>query len=120
MMGRWVVGVILLFMILIMMLPDTDEKSLSRIGSASMLACTKEIRTQIGEKMLNSEAVSTEHKISCPDLITSLKVNEQGHMLIVGNKYKVRMELDPVIENGKIRWSCTGTPAESVTNLCKP
>ncbi len=85
-----------------------------------MLACTKDIRAQVGEQLLHKEAVTTEHKTTCPELIASLKVNEQGQMLIIGNKYKVRMELAPVIENGKIRWSCTGTPAESVTNLCKP
>ena len=120
MMGRWVVGVILLFVILLMTLPDTDEKSLSRIGSASMLACTKDIRAQIGEQLLHNETVATEHKITCPDLITSLKVDERGRMVITGNKYKVTMQLSPVIESGKLRWSCTGEPADSVTNLCKP
>lgn len=120
MMGRWVVGVILLFVILLMMLPDTDEESLSRIGSASMLACTKNIRTQIKEQLLHNEAVTTEHDVSCPDLIASLKVNERGQMVITGNKHKVTMQLSPVFENGKLRWSCTGKPAGSVTNLCKP
>lgn len=120
MMGRWVVGVILLFVILLMMLPDTDEKSLSRIGSASMLVCTKDIRAQVGEQLLHDEAVATEHKIACPDLIASLEVNEQGQMFITGNKHKVTMELSPVIESGKLRWSCIGEPAGLVTNLCKP
>lgn len=120
MMSRWIVGVALLFGILLLMLPRTDEQSLSRIGSASMLVCTKDIRAQVASQILRGETVSVAFKNKCPDLIASLELNEQGDMVITGSKHPLEMRLTPVVEGGVVRWSCRGEPAESVTKLCKP
>lgn len=120
MLSRWVVGVVLLFGILLFMLPKTDEKSLSRIASTSMLACTKEVRQKVAQQVLRKDTVAVEFKNDCPELIASLEINDQGEMLIAGNKYTLTMRLTPVVEDGKVRWSCRGSPVEAVTKLCKP
>ena len=120
MLARWLVGIVLLFVILLMMLPKTDEQSLSRIGSASMLACTKTFRQEVSVQVLDKKPVTTTFNNTCPDLIATLQVDTSGAMLITGNKYPVRMQLQPVVENAKVRWSCNGEPIEMVTKLCKP
>lgn len=120
MLGRWAVGVVVLFTVLLLMLPSRDEQSLSRIGSASMLACTKDIRTKIEAQLRRKEIISVETKNPCPDLIASLSTSAQGEMTITGNKFPVTMHLTPVFEDSGLRWSCVGRPLKSVTNLCKP
>lgn len=120
MISRWVVGVALLFGILLFMLPKTDEQSLSRIASASMLMCTKDFREQVARQVIRGEIVAAEFRNKCPDLIASLEIDDQGGMVIAGNKHKLKMALKPVVEGGKVRWSCRGEPAASVAKLCKP
>jgi hypothetical protein len=118
--SRWVVGVVLLFGILLMTLPNRDPQSLSRIGSASMLACTKDLRRQIEPQVLRGDAVALTFANSCPELIASLEISEEGGMVISGNRHKLTMQLTPVVEGNKVRWRCRGEPPEAVTRLCKP
>jgi hypothetical protein len=120
MLSRWVAGVVVLFGILLFMLPRSDEQSLSRIASTSMLACTKELRKEAARQLLNEEAVEVEFKNNCPELIASLEIDGQGEMLVTGNRHPLTLRLHPVMENGKLRWSCHGDPPERVTKLCKP
>lgn len=120
MLSRWLVGIILLFTILIMLLPGKDERSISRIGSASMLACTRDLRNQVEAQVVAEKPVTITFRNTCPDLIATLKLNERGEMTITGNKHPVRMKLYPVVANGKVRWSCYGEPVDRVTKLCKP
>lgn len=117
---RWVVGVALLFGILLLMLPKSDKDSLAKIASASMLMCTLDFREQVARQVSRKEAVATTFRNTCPDLIASLEVGEMGDMVITGNAHKMKMTLTPVVDNGEIRWSCRGEPAEAVTKLCKP
>lgn len=120
MISRWVVGVALLFGILLMMLPKRDEASLTKIASQAMLMCTKDFREQVAKKVIKKEAVAVEFKNKCPDLIASLKVDERGDMVITGNKHRLKMTLVPLVEGGKVRWSCRGEPAAAMTKLCRP
>lgn len=120
MITRWIAGVVVLFGILLMMLPKTDEQSVARIGSASMLMCSREFRAAVGRQVLGGEPVSVEFDNRCPDLIGRLEVDEEGEMVITGNKHPVTMTLRPVIEGAAVRWSCVGEPAEQVTRFCKP
>ncbi|NIP51620.1 MAG: hypothetical protein GWO08_06060 [Gammaproteobacteria bacterium] len=120
MISRWVVGVAVLFGILLLMLPKTDEQSLAKIASASMLMCTQDFRKQVTKQTIRGEVVSAVFRNGCPDLIASLKVNQQGHMVIVGKKHNITMALTPALDEGKVRWSCQGEPQAFVTNLCKP
>jgi hypothetical protein len=120
MMTRWVAGVVVLFGILLLMLPNTDEKSLSRIASTSMLACTKDMREQVIRQLEQEQPVNTEHKNPCPDQIASLELNESGELVIKGKKYPITMRMRPVIEDNGSHWSCRGEPVDHITKLCKP
>jgi hypothetical protein len=117
---RWVVGVALLFGVLLLLLPKSDKESLTKIGSASMLMCSLDFREQVAQHVIRKEIVASAFKNTCPDLIASLRVGEQGDMVITGNKYPVKMTLIPVVEGDTVRWSCRGEPADAVTKLCKP
>lgn len=119
MISRWIISVVLLFGILLLMLPNTDEESLAKIASASMLMCTADFREQVARQVLGAETVSIEFKNKCPDLIAALEVDERGAMVITGSKHQLKMSLTPVLEAGAVRWSCRGGPA-AVTKLCKP
>ena len=120
MISRWIISVVLLFGILLLMLPNTDEESLAKIASASMLMCTVDFREQVAEKVVGAEAVAIEFQNKCPDLIADLEVDERGAMVITGSKHQLKMSLTPLFEAGAGRWSCRGAPAAAVTKLCKP
>ncbi|WP_303903489.1 hypothetical protein [Thiohalomonas denitrificans] len=115
-----IIGVVLLFGILLLSLPKRDEESLAKIASASMLMCTMELRERVARQVIREEAIDAEFRSKCPDLIAALEVNELGNMVITGRKHQLKMTLSPIVEGGKIRWSCRGEPAATVTKLCKP
>jgi hypothetical protein len=120
MIARWVVGVVLLFGILLLMLPRTDEVSLARIASASMLMCTQALREEVAQQLHEEEAVTLRFDNHCPDLIARLVLDESGEIVIIGNSHPLQMTLQPVVESGKVRWRCRGEPADRITSLCKP
>lgn len=120
MIKRVIVSLAILFGILLLTLPSTDEKSVARIASGSMLMCTKEFRDQVEQQVLREEPVSVEFNNTCPDLIAALEVSESGEMVITSRKHSLTITLIPAIENGKVMWSCSGEPAASITKLCKP
>lgn len=120
MIKRVIVSLALLFGILLLTLPKTDNESVAKIASGAMLMCTLDFRKQVEAQLDRGEAVSAEFNNSCPDTIASLEISEQGEIVITGNKHPLTMTLTPVMENGKVRWSCQGTPAGSVSKLCKP
>ena len=47
---RWLIGVAPLFAILLLMWPNKGDKSVAKIASVSMLACTQDYRDQVREK----------------------------------------------------------------------
>ncbi|MGM0595389.1 MAG: hypothetical protein ACQETD_12720, partial [Pseudomonadota bacterium] len=106
--------------ILLLMLPDRDEQSVSRIASASMLMCTQALREQVAKQVLAGEAVTARFDNTCPDLIDSLTLSEEGEILIKGASHPVSMQMVPVVEGEAVRWSCRGEPEELVTKLCSP
>ena len=116
---RWVVGVALLFGILLLMLPKTDEESLSRIATASMLVCTSDLRDRVAQAMLNGEAVNEDAGNPCPDLIAGLEVSALGEIRITGNRHPITMTLSPHLDGAELGWRCMGEPAVAVTRLCK-
>lgn len=120
MISRWVAGVVLLFGVLLLMLPKTDDKTLARIASASMLKCTQDFRDQVARQVLRGDVVNVEFNNKCPELIALLEVGEHGDMVITGKTYQIKMTLSPVAEGEKVRWSCRGEPNAPVTKLCKP
>lgn len=120
MISRWIVGVTLLFGILLMMLPNRDEESLTKIASTSMLMCTSELRKAVALQVLHEAPVTVTPSNRCPDLIASTEVSETGRMVITGRTHSLKMTLTPVVEAGEVRWSCLGEPAANITKLCKP
>ena len=65
---RWLIGVALLFAILLLMLPSRDEKSVAKIASASMLACTLDFRDQVGRQLVRKEPVAVKFENKCQDI----------------------------------------------------
>jgi len=117
---RWLVGVVLLFAILLLMLPSRDEKSVAKIASASMLACTLDFRDQVGRQLVRKEVVPLKYENKCQNVITAVEVGERGDIVITGREHQLKLTLSPVVENDKVHWSCRGEPAAAVTKLCKP
>jgi hypothetical protein len=117
---RWLVGVALLFAILLLMLPNKDEKSVDKIASASMLACTLDYRDQVGRQLIRKESVAVRFENKCLNVIAAVEVSEQGVIVITGREHQLKLTLSPVVENDKVHWSCRGEPAAAVTKLCKP
>ncbi len=120
MIKRMLVATFILFAVLLLMLPRTDDASKKKMASAAMLMCSKDFRKAVSEGVLREEAVALQFNNSCPDLIATLVVDEDGGMTLHGAQHGVTMELTPVVELGEVRWSCHGEPAEVITTLCKP
>ena len=120
MITRMVIAVTVLFAVLLFMLPKTDDASTGKIASASMLMCTKDFRAAVAERVVSNESVDLAFNNKCPDSISELTVDESGTVTISSIKHRLSMVLSPVLENGKVRWSCRGDPANAVTALCKP
>ena len=117
---RWLVCVALLFAILLLLLPNKDEKSVAKIASASMLACTLDYRDQVGQQLVRKVAVTVKYENKCQNLIAAVEVGEQGDIVITGKEHQLKLTLSPVVGNDKVHWSCQGEPADAVTKLCKP
>lgn len=117
---RWLLGVVLLLAILLLMLPSKDENSVARIASTSMLACTLEFRNQVGLQLLRKEAVTAKFENKCQNVIAAVEVGEHGDIVITGKEHGLKLTLSPIMDSGKVRWSCYGVPAAAVTKLCKP
>lgn len=117
---RWLIGVALLFAILLLMLPSKDEKSVAKIASASMLACTLDFRGQVGVQLARKEVISAKFENKCENVIAAVEVGERGEIAITGKEHQLKLTLSPVVDNDKVSWSCRGVPTEAVTKLCKP
>lgn len=117
---RWLLGVVFLFAILLVLLPNKGENSDARIVSASMLACTLDFREQVGRQLVAKAAVTVKFNNKCQNVIAAVESGEQGDIVITGTQHQLKLTLNPVVDNGMLRWSCRGEPAEAVTRLCKP
>jgi hypothetical protein len=119
MITRMIAAVVVLFAILLMLLPRSDETSLARIASASMLMCTKDFRAALAEELDSGNGVGVSFDNRCPGLIVKVDVEEDGRMTIHGKEHGLKLVLSPKPEEGEVRWSCRGDPAGKVTPLCK-
>jgi hypothetical protein len=120
MIKRMLVATFFLFAVLLFMLPRTDDESKQKMASAAMLMCSNELRSAVAKQLLAEEAVTARFDNRCPDLIATLTVDEEGAIALQGAQHHIEMELTPRIEGGTVRWGCRGTPAQSVSKLCKP
>ncbi|MEN8170451.1 MAG: hypothetical protein ABFS08_09535 [Pseudomonadota bacterium] len=119
MIKRMIIGVVILFAVLLLMLPKTDDASKKKMASASMLMCTQNFRAAVADQITHDVDIDQVFDNKCPDLISELEVDELGVILISSTKHQLSITLTPVLEGKQIRWSCRGEPAESITSLCK-
>ena len=113
----------MLFAVLLLLLPKTDDVSKKKMVSAAMLMCSKDFRKQVVEQLHSAEPGELGElpfNNSCPNLIASVDVDEAGKITLRGSQHGIRMVLTPKIASGNVRWSCQGQPAEIITPLCKP
>ena len=73
---RWLLGVVLLFAILLVLLPNKGEDSDARIASASMLACTLDFRERVGRQLAGKVAVTARFENKCRNVIAAVEVAE--------------------------------------------
>lgn len=120
MIQRVIVSLVVLFGILMLLLPKTDDASVARIASAAMLKCTMDVRGQVARQLLKHESVTRQFENPCPDMIAALDVNTLGELVITGTKHALILTLSPVVDDEQVLWSCIGEPVAFVTPLCKP
>ena len=120
MIKRMIIDVAILFAVLLLMLPKTDDASKKKMASAAMLMCSNEFRKTVAEHVRNNEIIDLKFNNRCPDLISDLSVNDDGTITLVGSKQDLQLVLTPIVESTGVRWSCYGEPKESITKLCKP
>lgn len=49
-----------------------------------------------------------------------VEVGEHGEIVITGKEHDLKLTFNPIMDSGKLRWSCHGVPDAAVTKLCKP
>ncbi|MDH5785463.1 MAG: hypothetical protein OEZ16_07640 [Chromatiales bacterium] len=120
MIKRMVVATFVIFAILLFMLPRTDGAGKHKMTSGAMLMCTNDLRKTINKQLQQGTEITARFDNRCPDLVSSVVIDPEGSMTLHGAQYGIVMELSPVQELGEVHWRCLGTPAESITSLCKP
>ena len=120
MIKRMIVAVVILFAVLLLMLPKTDDTSKNKMASAAMLMCSNDYRKAVAELLRNNTPLDLAFTNNCPKLISSLVMGESGDITIHGAKYGIVLTLTPVVKSAEIRWSCKGEPMEAITKLCTP
>ena len=120
MIKRMIVATFLIFAVLLFMLPRTDDESKRKMASAAMLMCSNEFRSAVAAQLQAQQTPSARFDNRCPDLIATLSVDEEGGITLRGAQHNIEMKLTPRIDGGVVRWGCRGTPAQSITKLCKP
>lgn len=120
MIKRMIIGVTILFAVLLLMLPKTDDASKRKMASAAMLMCSNDFRKAVAEQVRRAEEINRVFHNTCPKLIAGLDVDESGEVTLRGAQHGVTMVLTPVMEHGELRWSCRGEPAAAIASLCKP
>jgi hypothetical protein len=120
MIKRMLLGVAILFGMLLLLLPKSDEGSKKKMVSAAMLMCSNDFRQAVAAQLRRDEAVELVFDNSCPELIATLVADEKGTVTLRGARHGITMVLTPVAEPGGLRWRCQGEPAEIITRLCRP
>lgn len=120
MIQRVIVSLVVLFGMLMLLLPRTDDASVARIASAAMLKCTMDVREQVAQQVLKHKSVTGQFENPCPEMIAALEVSELGELVITGTKHSLVLTLSPVVEDKQVLWSCIGEPVAVVTPLCTP
>ena len=120
MIKRMIIAVVILFAILLLMLPKTDDTSKNKMASAAMLMCSNDYRKAVAERLRNNAPLDLIFTNNCPKLISNLVMEESGDITIRGAKHGIILTLTPAITSAGVRWSCHGEPAEAITKLCKP
>ena len=115
-----IIAVVILFSVLLLMLPKTDDASKKKMASAAMLMCSNDYRKAVAELLRNNEEIVLKFNNECPKLITRLSVDDNGTITLFGAQQGLQIVLTPIEESTKVRWSCQGKPAASITKLCKP
>ncbi len=120
MIGRMLIGTILLFGILLLSLPKRDDASLKKIASGSMLMCTQAFRQAVSQRLLADESPEgVAFDGHCPELVSSLSVDEEGVVELYNTRDGLHLTLTPVKMGQGYIWSCVGTPKTLITGLCK-
>lgn len=120
MIKRMSVATFLLFAVLLLMLPRTDDTSKKKMASAAMLMCSNAFREEIAKQLTGGDEINVTVNITCPDLLAAMRVDDDGVVNLLGARHGINMVLTPRMEQGKVRWGCRGTPPEAITKLCRP
>lgn len=121
MIKRMVVSVALLFAVLLLMLPRSDERSQNKMISAAMLMCSQPYRELVAEEIRRGHQEYPPFNNSCPELISRIDLDDQGAMLLTNTKQRLTLSLTAsLLGDGKVHWSCRGEPSAEITSLCKP
>jgi hypothetical protein len=120
MIQRMIVAVVIIFAVLLLMLPKSDDAAKKKMSSAAMLMCSNNFRKAVAERVSRDAIVELTFNNNCPDLIAALDIDEEGVMTLRGAQNGVTMVLTPVVESGRVRWSCRGKPMEAIPKICRP
>jgi len=113
------VGITIFIGLLLIMLPDFGEVSQERMTSASMTMCLRKVRAGIRSDLEKGNTVKTDYEIKCPKLISKLAVHSNGKIEVSNPTHGIQLSFEPVLKEGKVVWSCEGTPAEFVPTSCR-
>jgi len=114
-----IIGIVFFVGVLLILLPDISEVPEEKMTSVSMAMCISDMRIDIKKDMEQGRPVKTDYKNTCPQLISKLNVDESGKIEIFNQTQQINLSFQPVMLNGKVKWSCRGTPAEFVPRACR-
>jgi hypothetical protein len=114
-----VIGIALLVGLLLLSLPDAEDIPEEKMTSISMAMCLADIKIDIRKKLEQEQAIVAEYQTRCPQLIDELKVSRTGRIEVYNKQKKIRLSFVPVRQDGKVSWTCAGTPVQFVPRACQ-
>lgn len=114
-----VIGIIFFVGVLLIMLPDISEVPEERMTSISMTMCISDIRKNIKSDLEKGRSIKTDYKNNCPQLISKLDIQKDGSIEMFNQANKINLSFKPALAEGKVKWSCSGTPNDFVPKACR-
>jgi hypothetical protein len=114
-----VIGIATLVGILLLSLPDADDIPEEKMTSISMAMCLADIKIDIRKHIEQGKSPLSAYENPCPELVNELNVTTTGTIEARNSKQGIRLTFVPVNNNGRVRWSCSGTPVQFVPRACQ-
>ncbi len=116
-------GCLLLGFLILAFRPHDYEMAEPRYEVGVYLAQLVDIKSMIAARAIQQKSLNGVGKnLPLPELNPLpdfFEISDSGRILLSGGKERVFLVLTPRLENGEIKWNCTGNPRKALPMGCR-